>query len=83
MTVGRFIEEKLEDTYGKGSSEIYLVHMGRKMDIDQSFRAQEVEDGSELLCIDYEHDEVPPNKATERERRQSFHSSKVPIISIT
>jgi hypothetical protein len=41
-TVGRFMEDKLMDTYGKGSSEIYLVHMGRKMDINESFRTQEV-----------------------------------------
>ena len=40
--VGRFIDEKLMGTYGKGTSEIYLVHMGRKMDVNQSFFQQEV-----------------------------------------
>jgi hypothetical protein len=45
-TVGRFIEERLMEVYGQGSSEIYLVHMGRQLDAKATFRKQEVEDGS-------------------------------------
>lgn len=58
--VRRFVDDRLKSLYSNSASQMILVHMGRQLGLDHTFKQEEVEDGSEILCLTLqEPDSVP------------------------
>jgi hypothetical protein len=56
------LRENIRPAIGKGETEVFFVHLGKPINILNRIEEELVEDGSEILIVDFKRREEPKGK---------------------